>query len=112
MLRRLLIGLVLGLVLGGLVAFGVIRGLGILAFESGVLAYLFAVLTGALTGLVAGKPIWASGAKIEAGLKAFFGVLLGAGAMVVLRNWVNPSVDLSAIGASQGPAALGHLPAA
>ena len=38
-------------------------------------AYVAAALTGVLTGLVAGKPIWASGAKIEAGLKAFFGAL-------------------------------------
>ena len=93
MLRRLLIGLVLGLVVGGLVAAGLVQGLGMLQFGTdagGVLfAYVASALTGVLTGLVAGKPIWAAGARIEAGLKAFFGALLAAGLMFALRQWVH-----------------------
>jgi hypothetical protein len=54
-----------------------------------VVAYLAAAVTGVLTGLVAGKPIWASGAKIEAGLKAFFGALIATGLMFALRKWGN-----------------------
>src|SRR5215469_16609426 len=90
MLGRLLIGLVLGLLVGGLVAAGLVAGLGILTFSGAggaVLAYVAAALTGVLTGLVAGKPIWSSGAKIEAGLKAVFGALIGAGTMFALRQW-------------------------
>jgi hypothetical protein len=91
MLRRLLVGLVLGLVVGGLVAAGFVQGLHILTFGEGtggaLFAYASAAVTGVLTGLVAGKPIWASGAKIEAGLKAFFGALLAAGLMFALRQW-------------------------
>src|ERR1700691_941885 len=98
MLRRLLVGLVLGLVVGGLVvgglvAAGFVRGLHILPFGDGtggaLFAYASAAVTGVLTGLVAGKPIWASGAKIEAGLKAFFGALIAAGLMFALRRWGN-----------------------
>jgi len=91
MLRRLFLGLVLGLVVGGLVAAGFVQGLHVLTFGAdtgGVLfAYAAAAVTGVLTGLVAGKPIWASGAKIEAGLKAFFGALIAAGLMFALRQW-------------------------
>jgi hypothetical protein len=110
MLRRLLLGLVIGLLMGGLVAAGLVAGLHITAFTGTggvILAYLAAALTGVLTGLVAGKPIWATGAKIEAGLKAFFGALLAAGLMFALRRWGNLEVPATAI----SPAgALGDLP--
>ena len=116
MLRRLFLGLVLGLVLGGLVAAGLVVGLKVAVFapDAGgvLLAYLAAIVTGALTGLVAGKPIWASGAKVEAGLKAFFGALLAAGAMFALRQWASAwTPDLSFLGAAGGPDAVGNLPA-
>jgi hypothetical protein len=91
MLRRLLIGLILGVIVGGLAAAALVAGLHmpLFAADTGgvVLAYLAAAVTGVLTGLVAGKPIWASGAKIEAGLKAFFGALLAAGLMFAIRQW-------------------------
>ena len=66
--------------------------------------------TGVITGLVAGKPIWSADGKIEAGLKAFFGVLLGLGGMFALRTWGNVHVDLSALQA--GSNLIGSLPAA
>src|SRR5579883_3449799 len=90
MLRRLLLGLLIGLLMGGLIAAGLVAGLHMFTFmgtDGAVLAYLAAALTGGLTGLLAGKPIWATGAKIEAGLKAFFGALLAAGLMFALRQW-------------------------
>ncbi len=115
MLRRLFVGLMLGLIVGGSVAAALVAGLKVLVFEGAggtVLAYGAAALTGVLTGLVAGKPIWASGAKIEAGLKAFFGALLGAGALFALRQWGGGfAPDLHFIGAG-GPAPVGDLPAA
>ncbi len=99
MLRRLLVGLLLGLIVGGLVAAGFVQGLHLRAFPDGtegaLFAYVSAAATGVLTGLVAGKPIWASGAKIEAGLKAFFGALLASGLLFALRQWgggVHPPV--------------------
>jgi hypothetical protein len=116
MLRRLLIGLVLGLVVGGAVAAGLVAGLGVHTFASAggaVLAYLAAALTGVLTGLFAGKPIWSSGAKIEAGLKAFSGALIAAGVMFALRQWTGswtPPDFLPAIGLN-GQTPLADLPA-
>src|ERR1039458_9614427 len=92
MLRRLLIGLILGLLVVGLAAAALVAGLHIPLFAAdtggAVYAYLAAAVTGVLTGLVAGKPIWAAGARIEAGLKAFFGALIAAGVMFALRMWV------------------------
>jgi hypothetical protein len=119
MLRRLLVGLILGLIVGGLVAAGLVAGLHIPLFvDTGgaALAYLTAAATGVLTGLVAGKPIWASGAKIEAGLKAFFGALLATGLMFALRQWVHfqPDMAFLAPGAALDQvrkAAIGEVPA-
>jgi hypothetical protein len=86
MLVRLLAGILKGLVVGGLLGFGLAKlGMGApIAF----VAYLAAALTGVVVGLVAGKPIWAKDAKIEAGMKAFVGALLGAGLMWAVRSWL------------------------
>ena len=77
MLKRLFLGLVLGVVLGGLLGYGLFQVLP--DAMTGVLGYPFAAAAGVLVGLVAGKPIWAKGAAIEAGLKAFVGALLSMG---------------------------------
>lgn len=114
MLRRLIVGLLIGLFVGGLLAVGIIKGLGTAAFVGGggaVLAYVAAALTGVLTGLVAGKPIWSSGAQIEAGLKAIFGALLAAGGMFAIRQWVHlsvPELNLPVVGEMHGD--IGNLP--
>ena len=115
MLKRLFVGLFLGAVVGAILAAVLVQGLGMMTFEGSALgataAYLAAALTGVLTGLVAGKPIWAADGKIEAGLKAFFGALIGLGGMFALRQWVHVDVDLSSLKASAGPAEIGQLPA-
>jgi hypothetical protein len=115
MLRRLILGLVIGALMGGAVAAALVAGLNVLVFSGplGVLiAYASAALAGASTGLVAGKPIWAPAAKVEAGLKAFFGALLAAGAMFALRQWgAGLVVDLAVLHAG-GPAPVGELPGA
>lgn len=105
MVRRLLVGLGKGLLVGGALALLLIYGAGLSAFGAG-LAYLMAAVTGVVTGLIAGKPIWADDARIEAGLKAVVGALVGAAVMFGLRKWVGVSVDLGAFG--QG--VLGELP--
>jgi hypothetical protein len=111
MLKRLIVGLILGTVIGAVVAAVLVQGLGFLNWgHYPVLAYLSAAATGVITGLVAGKPIWSADGKIEAGLKAFFGVLLGLGAMFALRTWANLHLDLSMLKAGDGK--LGDLPAA
>ncbi len=111
MFKRLMSGLVIGIVMGALAAAAVVKGLGVVTFvDHSILAYAAALATGAFVGLVAGKPVWARGAWIEVGLKAFFGALLAAGGMFALRKWAGMSVDLSAIGAGAGQ--IRDLPAA
>ena len=83
MLKRLLVGLVLGLVIGGLLGYGLFQVFP--TAMAGMLGYAFAAATGVLVGLVAGKPIWAKGAQIEAGLKAFVGALLSMGILFGIR---------------------------
>ncbi len=92
MLGRLLIGIVKGLIVGGLIGFGLAK-LGFAA-PGAVVAYAAAALTGVLVGLVAGKPIWAKDARIEAGMKAFVGALLGAGLMYAARRWLTMPVPV------------------
>jgi len=93
MLGRLLIGIIKGLIVGALLGFGLVK-LGFIA-PPAVIAYLSAAVTGVLIGLVAGKPIWAKDAKIEAGMKAFVGALLAAGLMYAARRFLTMPVPLS-----------------
>ena len=110
MLRRLLLGLVIGLVIGSLVAAALVAGLGWAEFPNAVMAYALAAITGALTGLVAGKPIWAPGGQIEAALKAVFGGVLAAAGMFAVRRWLTMDVDLNVLHAGAGK--LSELPGA
>jgi hypothetical protein len=115
MLKRLLFGLLFGLLVGGLLAAAVIKGVGMYAFTGTggtILAYVFAAVTGVLVGLVAGKPIWASGGQIEAGLKAVVGAGVAAAAMWAMRRFVGLDLNLHELGASPAiPTAAGLLPA-
>jgi hypothetical protein len=108
MLRRLVIGLVKGLLIGGLLAAVLIKVLGFTVFGA-LLAYPAAVVAGAMTGLFAGKPFWEKDARIEVILKAVVGAAIATASMFALRKWVPTEVDLSAIGAGAGQ--VGWLPA-
>lgn len=112
MVKRLVVGLVLGTVIGAVIAAVLVQGLHMTSFAAAgaVFAYLAAAVTGVLTGLVAGKPIWSADGKIEAGLKAFFGALLALGAMFALRTWAKVELDLESLNAGHG--FVGDLPAA
>ncbi|APR83700.1 Hypothetical protein A7982_09049 [Minicystis rosea] len=114
MLGRLLIGIVKGLVVGGLLGFGLVK-LG-MALPGALIAYLAAAVTGVVIGLVAGKPIWAKDAKIEAGAKAIVGALLGVGLMAAARHWLTmalpiPAGNLAPEGATFGGFAITSLAA-
>jgi hypothetical protein len=111
MLKRLILGLVIGAVVGALVAAGATALLGTALAPMGpFFAFALAAATGVLTGLVAGKPIWARGGQIEAGLKAFFGALLAAAGMYAVRTWLLVDVDLTI--AHAGHDLVGNLPGA
>jgi hypothetical protein len=116
MIKRLIVGLFLGAVIGAVIAAVLVQGFDVKTFDASSFgaagAYLAAAVTGLVTGLVAGKPVWSPDGKIEAGLKGFFGALIALGGMFVLRQWVHVNVDLSALKASDGGAEIGHLPAA
>ncbi|MCU0693754.1 MAG: hypothetical protein MUF54_20390, partial [Polyangiaceae bacterium] len=103
---RLVWGIVLGALVGGGIAALLAKGFGIVTLGA-LAAYPIAVLVGALVGMVAGKPIWASGARIEAGLKAAFGGLIAAGLTYALRAWVDFPLNLSSL--QLGAGAAGEL---
>jgi hypothetical protein len=92
MLGRLILGIVKGLIVGGLLGFGLAK-LGYGA-PIAIVAYLAAALAGVLVGLIAGKPIWAKDAKIEAGMKAVAGALFGVGLMYLARRFLTMPVPL------------------
>lgn len=86
MLGRLLIGIAKGLIVGFSLGFGLFK-VG-MAVPIPILAYVAAAVTGVVVGLIAGKPIWAKDAKVEAGTKAVIGALLAAGLMAAARTWL------------------------
>jgi hypothetical protein len=108
MLRRFLLGLIEGLVIGLALAVASARGLG-LATPGRVTAAVLAGAVGFLVGLVAGRPVWARDAKTEALLKAGVGALVGAGLSLALGHWLAAPVDLSQFALGAGP--VGKLPA-
>lgn len=111
MLKRLLLGLFLGFLVGLAVAAALTHGLG-MTFTGGfgvLVGYIAAAVTGLLVGFVTGKPIWSANGKIEAGLKGFFGALFAAGALFALRKWLVVNIDLSFLSPS-ATGALGEIP--
>jgi hypothetical protein len=108
MLKRLVVSVVEGTVVGGL-ASALLLGLGFDWSHLGVV-YGAAAVTGAATGLLAGKPFWAKSAKLEALLKASVGTFLALTSMYGLRKWL-PGVSLN-LGTTLGSGSIGGLPAA
>jgi hypothetical protein len=110
MVKRLAVGLILGLVIGVVIAVALVQGLNVSFQTTGgaVLAFLAAAASGAITGLVTGKPIWSSEGKIESGLKAVFGAVLALGGMWALRHFGTTPLDLTGLKAGAGP--IGELP--
>ncbi|MDO9015729.1 MAG: hypothetical protein Q8S73_36105 [Deltaproteobacteria bacterium] len=103
MLKRLIIGILKGLILGGGMAVALYM-LAHIGSVSGFWGYLLYGVLGAITGVVAGKPLWKPGAWIEALLRGVFGIAVGCGlyalGAVVLTG---SAIDFTAL--------LGSLPA-
>ncbi len=79
MLKRLVVGLLKGVVVGALLGAAVHFGLG-WTDASGLLGYLLAMGAGATSGVLAGTPPWRQATWIESLLKA--GAGLGVGALL------------------------------
>ncbi len=105
MLRRLLLGLAEGLVIGMALAVAAARGLGLnAAATSALVSAPLAGGAGFLVGLIAGRPVWARDAKTEALLKAGVGALVAVGLSFALGRWFSLPLDLSAYSLGAGPA--------
>jgi hypothetical protein len=105
MLRRLLLGLFKGSLVGGLLAYALVAGLSV-QMLSGGLAYAAVVLVGVVTALVAGRPIWAAEARIEVLLKSIAAALLGSALFFLLTRYLPIQVAWGPIGTG----ALTQLP--
>lgn len=102
-----MLGLVEGALLGGLVFLAL---LGLHVTWSAIVAYAAAGVVGALSGVVAGKPIWAREAKLEALLKSLAGAFIAVTAMYGARKWLSGfGVNLQSLGLGTGP--VGEVPA-
>lgn len=77
MLKRLGLGLLKGLLIGGAIGAGLQYGLGWTS-AAGLLGFLVAMGAAGTAGVFAGKAPWLEGAWIEASLKGMVGVGLGA----------------------------------
>lgn len=77
MLKRLGLGLLKGLIIGGAIGAGLQYGLA-WTDASGLLGFLIAMGAAGTTGVFAGRPPWQEGAWIEASLKGMVGVAAGA----------------------------------
>lgn len=105
MAKRFLFGLVKGVLVGAALSFLWMRAFGAAPF-AGWLGYVAAVLTGAISGVVAGKPLWAKGALIEAALKGIVGAIVGFAALYGIRRWLPLTLELGPVGSG----ALGLVP--
>ncbi|MEI8257887.1 MAG: hypothetical protein WCJ30_19600 [Deltaproteobacteria bacterium] len=89
MFRRLLLGLVKGLVIGGAIGALMQFALGVPLIPAGVLSYLFFGGIAALAGVAAGQPPWREGAWVGSILKALFGFAVGASLYWVAQRFLN-----------------------
>lgn len=95
MLKRLGLGLVKGVLVGGAIGGGLQYGLELQpAMVQGLLGFLIAMGIAGTTGIFAGRPPWQEGAWIEATLKGLVGVGFGALIYWVGTKWGNVALPL------------------
>ncbi|MDP3277092.1 MAG: hypothetical protein Q8Q09_18010 [Deltaproteobacteria bacterium] len=95
MVKRLVLGLLKGLVIGG--ALGALFFLVLGINGSGALAYVLAGLAAAIAGIFAGQPPWRQGAWVGTILKGTFGLGVGAALYWVVQRFLG-GVPIPALG--------------
>ncbi|MCB9631595.1 MAG: hypothetical protein H6721_05575 [Sandaracinus sp.] len=105
--KRLLLGLIKGLLVGAALGAGAHFGLG-WTTATGLLAYLLAMGAGASAGLLGGKPPWRQDTWIESVLKAVAGLGVGALLYWVTSTWVAIGLPLSFLGLEEGTPWTSH----
>lgn len=108
MVKRLLLGLLKGLVIAGALGALFFYAFGMHAV-TGVGAFLLAGLATLLAGVFAGQPPWKTGAWIGSVLKGVFGFGLGAGLYWVLQRFA-PATDISSVLRSTEPTTIATAP--
>ena len=107
MFKRLIVGVGKGSAVAAIVV-AALRALSA-NWSSVAVVYSASVVAGLLTGLVAGRPVWRRGSKLEASVKAVVGAFIATTTLFGIRKWLpHVEVDLGAFG--RGP--LGEVPAA
>ncbi len=87
MLKRLLLGLIKGVIVGGAIGAVLHFALGVTAIGVG-LGYLLYGVTATLAGVVAGQPPWRQGAWIASVLKGLFGFGVGVGVYALVTHFL------------------------
>jgi len=106
--KKILLGLVEGALAGVLVVALLSR---LHVTWTPLLLYAAVAGVGAMVGAVAGRPIWAREAKLEALLKSLAGSFVAVTAMYGARKWLGGThVNLEALGGTSG--SIGDVPAA
>jgi hypothetical protein len=95
MVKRLVLGLLKGLVLAGALGALFFYAFGLHAV-SGVGAFMLAGLATLIAGIFAGQPPWKKGAWIGSILKGIFGFALGTGLYWLVSKFA-PTMDLQAL---------------
>lgn len=108
MVKRLLLGLLKGLVIAGALGALFFYAFGMHAV-SGVGAFLLAGLATLVAGIFAGQPPWKKGAWIGSILKGVFGFALGAGLYWLVQKFA-PGVDLQGVLRSSEPTTIATAP--
>jgi hypothetical protein len=100
MLKRVVLGPIKGGVIGALLAAALVWGMKV-SLLTGALSYLVVAVCGFVCGILAGRPVWAASAKMEALLKAIAGGGMAAALLFVLRRFVHDAADLGMLGSGK-----------
>lgn len=102
MLKRLVIGLIKGALIGGALGAAFHFGLGWVR-ATGLLAFLIAMGTGATAGILAGSPPWKQQGWIESVLKSVAGLAIGALSYWGLNSFASVTLPISIDGLAGVP---------